>query len=113
MLIPVEGGEPRELLRVSQPQGLIVRFSGMPWTPDGRAVLVRRRMAVDSSELWLVPIAGAPPRKLDIDVNRWATGNFGVISLHPDGRQIAFLTGQVNSEVWVVENFLPTLKSSR
>ena len=113
VLIPVEGGEPRELLRVSQPQGILGFFSGLPWTPDGRAVLVRRRMVADTSELWLVPIDGAPPRKLDIDVNRWATGNRGVISLHPDGRQIAFLAGQVNSEVWVLENFLPALKASR
>jgi Tol biopolymer transport system component len=112
VLIPVQGGEPRELLRVSQPQG-ILRFSGMPWTPDGRGVLVRRRMTADNAELWLVPITGAPPRKLDIDVNRWATGNWGVISLHPDGRQIAFLTGQVNSEVWVLENFLPALRAKK
>ena len=63
--------------------------------------------------LWLVPIADAPPRKLDIDTKRWAAGNWGVISLSPDGRQLAFLTGQVNSEVWVLENFLPTLKSRK
>ena len=53
-----------------------------------------------------MPIADAPPRKLDIDVNQWAAGNWGVISLSPDGGQVAFLTGQVNSEVWVLENFL-------
>jgi hypothetical protein len=57
--------------------------------------------------------SGAPPRKLDIDVNRRATGNWEVISLHPDGRQIAFVAGQVNSEVWVLVNLLPALKTSR
>jgi hypothetical protein len=56
-----------------------------------------------------VPIADAPPRKLDVDVTRWATGNRGFISLSPDGRQIAFLTGETNAEVWVLENVLPAL----
>ena len=41
VLIPVEGGETRELLPPSQNQG-ILRFSGIPWTPDGRGVIVRK-----------------------------------------------------------------------
>jgi hypothetical protein len=32
-------------------------------------------LTADAMELWLVPIANAPPRKLDTDVNGWATGN--------------------------------------
>ena len=90
----------------------------MPWTPDGRGVLVRRRSSADqrasNTELWLVPsITDAPPRKLDIDTSQWATGNIGFISLSPDGRQIAYLTGQVNSEVWALENFLPALNAKK
>ena len=111
-----QGGETTQILSASSAQR-IVRFSGIPWTPDGRSVLVRKvssgNMRESSSELWLVPIADAPPRKLDIDVNRWAAGNRGVISLSPDGRQIAFRSGQDNAEVWVLENFLPALKASR
>ena len=56
-----------------------------------------------------MPIADAPPRKLDIDTSRWETGNIGFISLSPDGTQIAYLSGHLNSEVWVLENFLPAL----
>jgi Tol biopolymer transport system component len=116
VIIGIEGGETTPILSASRAQR-IVRFSGIPWTPDGRSVLVRKvssgNMRESSSELWLVPIADAPPRKLDIDVNRWAAGNRGVISLSPDGRQIAFRSGQDNAEVWVLENFLPALKASR
>src|SRR6185436_17916465 len=111
--IPIGGGETRELFRVSEPQRIVNVYSGIPWTPDSRNVLVRRSTSAGSIELWLVPIADALPRKLEIDVNRWATGNRGFISLSPDGRQIAFLTGQVTSEVWVLENFLPAAKSIR
>ena len=33
------------------------------------------------------------------------------LSVHPDGRRIAFTAGTpVRSEVWVMENFLPALK---
>ena len=71
----------------------------MPWTPDGRGVIVRKILSGNiresTSELWLVPIAAAPPRKLDIDTSQWRTGNWGVISLSPDGRQMAVLTGEV------------------
>ncbi len=111
-LISVSDGEARDLLHVKAPES-IMRFTGMPWTPDGRAVLVRKRLTAETGELWIVPIDGTAPRTLDIDVNRWATGNFGFISLHPDGRRIAFLTGQQNLEVWAVENFLPALTAAR
>ena len=116
MIIGIEGGETKQILSAGRAQR-IVRFSGIPWTPDGRSVLVRKVLSGNArestSELWLVPIADAPPRKLDIDVNPWAAGNRGVISLSPDGTQIAYLSGQVNSEVWVPENALPALSAKK
>ncbi len=113
VLVPVEGGEPRELLRISQPQW--VNNTAIPWTPDGRAVLVRK-MLIESgaqSELWLVPVSGEPPRKLDFDANRVPPYAQGKIALHPDGRQLAHDSGKWTAEVWVLENFLPALKASR
>ena len=113
VLIPVEGGEPRELLRVSQPHW--INNGSTPWTPDGRAVLVRKMLVEGGaqSELWLVPIADAPPRKLDCDANRVPPYAQGKIALHPDGRQFAYDSGKWTAEVWVLENFLPALKASR
>ena len=32
------------------------------------------------------------------------------LSLHPDGRRLAFDVGREEAEVWVMENFLPELK---
>ena len=113
VLIPVNGGEPRDLLRVNQPER--VNNSSMPWTPDGRSILVRKNeVPPGTSELWLVPIDGAPPRKLEFDANRVVPYSQGKIRLHPDGRQIAFVSGPpYSSEVWVLENFLPALKARR
>jgi hypothetical protein len=66
-----------------------------------------------TSELWLVPIADAPPRKLDFDANRVAPYAPGKIRLHPDGRQLVYVSGQLSEEVWVLENFLPALSAKK
>jgi hypothetical protein len=88
--------------------------SSMPWTPDGRAILLKKgTTGVDPSELWLVPISGEPPRKIDLDARRIARGATGMTRLHPDGKQIALVAGHQTSEVWVLENFLSALKASR
>ena len=112
VLIPVEGGEPRELLRVRETERLAT-FQGMPWTPDGRGFLVRKRLP-RATELWYVPIAG-DPRKLDVDASQWTTGPVGALSLHPDGRQLAVLlqSSKPGREVWALEDFLQALKPAQ
>jgi Tol biopolymer transport system component len=103
LLIPVSGGEPRELLRVSQPPLL----GPVSWMPDGRGILTAKTSGA-GSELWSVPIDGGQPRKIDMGVT-----NFGGFKVHPDGKQIAYLVGENKEEVWVLENFLPALNAKR
>ena len=102
MTIPASGGEPRELFEIEEGK----RFSwdvGLSWTPDGQHVVVGRPGATDlPDELWIIPATGGEPRKLNL--------GFKVrkLSLHPDGRRIAF--GQRfagGGDIWVMENFLP------
>ena len=107
LLIPVAGGQPRELLRVSLAEAS-QRFGGMAWTPDSRAVIVMKNRD-DRGELWLVPVTDGQPRKLDIDLTNWAGG----FRVHPDGRQIAFVAGKAASEIWALENFLSKPISKR
>lgn len=122
VLIPVDGGQPRELLHVDPPHW--VNNTSIPWTPDGRAVLVRKMLVADDeakclsstcipSELWLVPIDGTSPRKLEFDVNQVATYAAGKIRMHPDGKSLAYLAGDFSSEIWVLENFLPLIGERR
>ena len=33
--------------------------------------------------------------------------------MHPDGKRIAYLAGEWEEEVWVIENFLPTAKAAQ
>ncbi len=126
VLIPIAGGEPQELLRVSQPERL-GSFGNMTWTPDSRAVIVvkivaktgtellmrnLRKNEIRRSELWLVPVGDGEARKLDINIADWNLGgNYG-FRLHPNGRQIGFFAGKQSQEVWALENFLPARNAS-
>ena len=109
LIVPVAGGQPRELFRITIPEGFIPGPFG--WTPDSRAVIAIKNIG-SRRELWLAPVTGGPHRKLDIDPNIWMEGGSGGrdwgFSLSADGRSIAFQTGKTVAEVWALENLLPT-----
>jgi Tol biopolymer transport system component len=121
LLVPVGGGESRELLRLMQPE----TFGRRVWTPDGAAVIVEKNVGERSDgtylplrrELWLVGLAGGPARKLDIDTSLWTSGAMvpadDGFTLSPDGRRIAFQMGTSIDEVWALDNFLPVEVASR
>ena len=104
LLVPVVGGPAKEILRVNQPQSL--QSNLVAWSGDGRAVIVRRQSAA-GSELLLVPVSGASPVKLEVDASEITVPT---ISVHPDGKQLAYTAGGDSTEVWVLENFLPAQK---
>jgi len=115
-VLPVGGGEPRVLLRVSSPRSLFGAAAREPaWTPDGRAVIVGQSAAAENvrDELWLVPIDGSQPRKLQFNAEHFV-GQEG-FRLSPDGRQIAFVgqAGAPGGEIRALENVLPSLIAAK
>jgi Tol biopolymer transport system component len=106
-IVPTAGGEPREVIRRAQPQGLGL----FVWGPDSRSLLLRVRSGGDKAELWRAFVDGAPAVRLDATLDT----NIASASLHPDGRQIAFetRTPATPTEIWVTENFLPALKAAK
>lgn len=107
LVIPVEGGEPRELLRVSDPEWL----GGLAaWSPDGRSLLFRKYLVgATRREVSRIPVEGGVPRGLGLE---FAVGRSP--NIHPDGRQVAFTTiDGPKHEVWALENFLPTAKDKK
>jgi Tol biopolymer transport system component len=105
--IPAEGGEPRELIRLHEPES----FGGFTaWTPDSRSVLFWKVLSAleYKSEYWLVPLAGGQSRKVDLGIE----GAYAV-RIHPDGTRVAFTAGENKSEVWVMENFLSALSATK
>ena len=105
-ILPTAGGQTRDLLG-----GLLETFSYHAWTPDGRTILFIKRTATgtkdEKRELWQVASTGGEPRKINVGME------LRDVRLHPDGRRIAFTSGKNSKEVWVMENFLPALKSGK
>ena len=105
MVVPVEGGEPKELVKSESPESM-GGFNNLEWTPDGRSIIFRKDNG-KQNELWQVLIADGKSRKLPIDLP------VRQLRLHPDGRQMTFLSGDATREIWVMENFLPTLSAKK
>lgn len=80
---------------------------GPEWTSDGRYILFSEPdPGKPTWNLWRISIAGGKPEKMGLE------NNLGIrpISVRPDGKEIAYAsrgTYSTDSEVWVMENFLP------
>ncbi len=90
-------GEPRELFQASRPEAV-------EWTADGTHLLF-----ASGSELWRIPAEGGQPQRLGLKT----LFAHPTLSVHPDGRRIAFTGGEQKHEIWVLENFLPELRAGR
>ncbi len=104
MVMPLAGGQPRELLKVTE----FVYLGG--WTPDSQSLLYSRNGTLPGDvAAWLLPVNGGPPRKLDLG-ERFATE----LQMHPDGKRVAFWSNnQTAEQFWVLENFLPALTAKK
>ena len=105
-LVPVAGGEPRELIRENEPR----QIRGLGFAEDSSAMYVIKT----PGELWRVPLDGSAPKKMDQKLDEKLV-NIGPFRVHPDGRQIAFEARGTRkpAEVWVLENFLPSLTATK
>jgi Tol biopolymer transport system component len=128
LLVPVAGGDARELMRVpseipaaelaDRKKGAWITLAC--WTPDSRAVLALKfrgdptNPRNESLEMWRIPIDGGAPRKLEGALQM--SDNLPFAALHPDGRRIAFTVTEPaphrDKEIWALENFLPSKTKS-
>jgi len=107
-VIPSAGGESRELCRFEKGDGFTFgRNCSMTWTDDGKYIFYTMRSSKSDDKQWelcRIPTEGGEPQKLGLKME-----DFVNLSVHPDGRHIAFSCRRMlSSEVWVMENFLPT-----
>jgi Tol biopolymer transport system component len=107
MIMPAEGGAARELLRSK------LYIGSLTWTRDGRHVLMMRESESGPYQLWSVPVGGGEPQPSGLAM----PGGFAVsadVSLHPDGRRIAFINSkEPQEEVWGIKNLLSTPAAPR
>jgi len=100
LIVPVDGGAPRELMRLTPPDAIV----GPPaWAPDGRSLLLARGRdgTPDTTRLWIVPLTGVP-REIDAVI----PAPIASVRFHPDGRRFLAVGGETRYELWVLENFL-------
>jgi len=99
--IPIDGGESKVITKVDKANA---QFE-IAWSPDGKQLAY-----TDGGKIWIVAREGGEPREvhtgLDDDIG--ATK----LSWSPDGKKIAFTayTGGEH-ELWLMEDFLPLVKS--
>jgi Tol biopolymer transport system component len=109
LILPIDGGEPHELLSEPGYYDVVDWHAGLSWMPDGSGLLYGKTVRQGSSavrELWYTSVADGEARKIDLtmEVGMWD------VRLHPDGRRIAFAGGSPFAwEVWVMENLLPPM----
>jgi len=111
MVLPVEGGEPREVAKIT---GAGEGSWNMAWTPDSREIIYCKDLLApgnqiaQGSELWKVSVEGGEPQKI------WKmAGSSKFLSVHPDGQRLAFSSSTWRTEIWVMENFLPDEKTKK
>jgi len=107
-VIPAAGGEPFDLIKIPLPETI----GPYAWTPNGREILFAKisdyRKKDKKCELWMIPAEGGEARNLGLTID-----SIFNLSIHPDGKRIAFTSGKTGAEIWVMENFLPQLKDKK
>ncbi len=108
-VVSTSGGEAQELLTLPTFAGELP----LAWTPDSRHIIyaVNTNGEKRGFELWRIPFDGGEPQNLGLSMEGLLP--YG-LSVHPDGRRIAFTAGTpVRWEVWVIENFVPALTTGK
>jgi len=110
-VLPVAGGGASELVRAKEPEAIV--GDSLSWSPDSRYIVFGKGRATThdrKTQLLAIPPRGGDPHALGL-----AMDFVREVSFHPDGHHVAFAAseGKDKIEVWVMENFLPTLKAAR
>jgi len=110
MLIPHGGGEPRTIFRFegedSIPGPEVVQ--GITWLRNGRnLVYFRDDNTGTRSGFWQTSVDGGEPQPIGFLIDGSRPRNIRNLRMHPDGQRITFEMAESQSEIWVMENFLP------
>lgn len=100
-VMPVAGGEAREVLKLRMPEWI----SAFDWVPNRPELLVstgRRDRMDQPHELWRVATDGRELHKLGL-----TPGSVTDLRVHPDGRRVAFSAQSHRVELWEMRGFLP------
>ena len=98
LLVPSHGGDPRELVRIKQPDRFTASFA---WSPDGNFLYFARHSDA-GTEVMRISVRGGPPEPIGLRMPMIRN-----LSIHPDGKHIVFEAGESNAtELWALDGFL-------
>ena len=110
-ILPVSGGETKELLKSEEVKNseFEIRSVAIAWSSDGKYIYFSMRNSGDDSEWELCRISIAN-RKIDrLGIKTNSLSHFANLNAHPDGKHFSYSSrDKLNSEVWKLENFLPS-----
>lgn len=98
MTMPAEGGS-AQAIEVTGGYEQLGSLGDLEWSRDGRFFLVRG--ADEEALLWRIPSAGGEPLKI---AERMSGIGFRGLQLNADGDRIAYNSGELRGEVWVIDN---------
>jgi Tol biopolymer transport system component len=102
-LLALATGATRDLIRLPPPSSRAGNSGSIEWTPDSQAVVFYGRVNGDEG-MWLAPIDGRAPHKINVTVGPIASWHFNATTGH-----VVFSTATAfgRLETWKMENFLP------
>ena len=108
-VMPATGGEPRELPEFEK---MATIHKPIAWTPDGRYIIFSgKNPGSGGHPLYRISVESGEIDRLGLKMSRYHS-----LSVHPDGKHIAFScwgTTSKSGEVWVMENLLPGFTAGR
>lgn len=108
-VLPVAGGEASELVRAKEPETIV--GDSLSWSSDSQYIVFGKGRSTSrepKTQLLAISSHGGEPHALGL-----AMDSVGSLSFDPSGHHVAFSAGSAKHEVWVMENFLPTLKPAQ
>jgi Tol biopolymer transport system component len=108
-VMPVAAGEASELVRAKEPETIV--GDSLAWSSDSRYIVFGKGRLADpelKTQLLAISSRGGEPHPLGL-----AMDSVRNVSFDPTGHHVAFAAGRAKSEIWVMENFLPTLKAAQ
>ncbi|MDX1394018.1 MAG: hypothetical protein R3195_06500, partial [Gemmatimonadota bacterium] len=91
-------GVARDIYRFEETRGTWGNQGSIPWTPDGRHVLLAEFSRPDSGvDVLRIPVDGEGDPELLLTT---APGSGAQLQVSPDGRLISFTAGQPKHEIW-------------
>ncbi len=108
-VLQVAGGEASELVRAKEPEKIV--GDSLNWSSDSRYIVFGKGRSTDQdskTQLLAISSRGGEPHALGLTMDSVRS-----LSFDPSGHHVAFAAGSAKREVWVMENFLPTVRAAR